>query len=117
MHVSEENHPMDLMTIREAAQLLRVSSITVRRHVATGRLPAVRVGRGIRIDRAQIERFATPVATIAEQEERTIGAGKILTPDSPLWKMIGAIDDDGPTDLSINTDAYLARAYARDIDE
>jgi excisionase family DNA binding protein len=102
---------MELMTIQEAARELRVSAITVRRHVAAGRLPAVRVGRSIRIDRRQIERFAAPVADSAHRAEPPIGEGMVLTPESPLWGIIGIIHD-GPSDLAENHDAYLAEVYS-----
>src|SRR5687767_12849600 len=102
---------MELMTIKEAASELRVSAVTIRRHIATGRLPAVRIGRGIRIDRQHVERFVTPVAPTADQVAKPTGEGMILTSESPLWGIIGIIDDDGPTDVSTNTDAYLADAY------
>ena len=36
---------MELLTVDEVAQLLRVSPLTVRRHIASGRLPALKVGR------------------------------------------------------------------------
>lgn len=44
-------------------------------------------------------------------------AGHVLTPDSPLWDIVGLVDDDGPTDVSENVDAYLALAYADNHDE
>ena len=53
---------MELLTVKETARLLRVSPITVRRYIASGRLPAERVGRGIRVRREAIEGFVTPVA-------------------------------------------------------
>ncbi len=102
---------MELLTIQEAAQLLRVSAITVRRHVAAGTLPAVRVGRSIRIEREQIERFATPVSESPNRDVQPIPEGMVLTPESPLWQIIGIISD-GPPDLAENHDAYLAEAYS-----
>lgn len=39
-------------------------------------------------------------------------AGHVLTSASPLWRIVGLIDDDGPTDVSENVDRYLAEAYA-----
>jgi excisionase family DNA binding protein len=52
----------ELLTIRETAELLRVSEITVSRWVKQGRLPAMRVGpRAVRIRRHDIERVLEPV--------------------------------------------------------
>lgn len=98
---------MELITIQEAAVLLRVSPVTVRRHVAAGRLPAVRVGRQIRIERDALDDFAAPVAAPPSQAS----ADDLLTVDSPFWELFGILGD-GPDDLSTNHDAYLAEAYA-----
>lgn len=39
-----------LLSVREAAARLAVSSATVRRWIATGELPALRIGSSVRID-------------------------------------------------------------------
>jgi excisionase family DNA binding protein len=52
---------MDLLTVPEAAALLRVATITVRRRIADGSIKAVRVGKGLRIPREALERFIEPV--------------------------------------------------------
>ena len=44
----------DMLTLSEAAQYLRVSTRTVSRMIKNGRLPAKRVGRGVRIERSQL---------------------------------------------------------------
>ena len=41
--------------------MLKVSPITIRRYIAAGRLPAVRVGRGIRVRGDAVEAFVSPV--------------------------------------------------------
>jgi excisionase family DNA binding protein len=52
---------VELLTVAETAQLLRVSPITVRRYISAGALPAHRVGRAIRLRRADVEDFLAPV--------------------------------------------------------
>ena len=52
---------MDLLTVKETAQMLRVSPITVRRYIASGAVAGERVGRGIRVKRQDIEDFLEPV--------------------------------------------------------
>ena len=99
---------MELLTVREVAQELRVSPMTVRRYIASGKLPAVRVGRGIRVERAAIVQFVEPVNPAAPGDSTEAG---VLTFDDPLLKHVGIINDDGPTDLSVNHDTYLAEAY------
>jgi excisionase family DNA binding protein len=50
-----------LVTIAQGAEHLSVSERTVRRAVADGRLPAVRIGRCIRIRLDDLERLMRPV--------------------------------------------------------
>lgn len=57
---------MELLTVREAAAMLRVSQVTLRRYVASGKLPAVRVGRNVRIDRVAVQR------TLAASESQAV---------------------------------------------
>jgi excisionase family DNA binding protein len=54
--VIKGTHTVDLLTVKETAEMLRVSTITVRRYIASGKLAAVRVGRNIRIRRNDAER-------------------------------------------------------------
>lgn len=39
-------------------------------------------------------------------------AGKPVTYDDPLWRLIGSARSEGPTDVSANKHKYLAEAYA-----
>ncbi|CAA9580482.1 MAG: hypothetical protein AVDCRST_MAG49-4711 [uncultured Thermomicrobiales bacterium] len=51
----------DLLTIPEAAEVLKVSAVTVSRYLKQGRLPAFRVGpRAVRIRRADLDRVLLP---------------------------------------------------------
>jgi excisionase family DNA binding protein len=43
------------ITAEEAAAAWRVSVATIRRLIASGRLPAVKIGRSVRIDREQLQ--------------------------------------------------------------
>jgi len=53
----------DLLTVREAAAAIHVSTFTIYRKVSSGELPARRVGqRGrLRIERAALEQLLRPV--------------------------------------------------------
>lgn len=51
-----ENLP-ELLTVREAASVCRVVPKTIYRCIWNGRLKAVRVGRNMRIPRAELLRF------------------------------------------------------------
>lgn len=46
-----------LLTPEEAAEVLRLSEDQLRRYVSLGTLPAVRIGKLIRIDEAELEKF------------------------------------------------------------
>jgi excisionase family DNA binding protein len=104
---------MELYTVRETANLLRVSEITVRRYIADGRLPAVRVGRSVRVEKEAVERLPNPVKPVEPREKspRKRRKPRYFTEDDPLWKLVGAFDDpEGPTDVSENKGKYLAEA-------
>lgn len=55
----------ELLTVDEAAELLRVTAQTVRRWVAEGRLPALRLGRAHRIPRAHLTARIPGLAPLA----------------------------------------------------
>ena len=102
---------MELLTVEEAARMLRISSVSVRRHVASGRLPAVRVGRSVRIDKDAVEQFAVPILPSEANLPSPAGEGHVFSFESPLWDLVGAVRD-GPADLSENHDRHLVDAYA-----
>src|SRR5688500_85195 len=106
---------MNLMTVQEVAETLRVSPMTVRRYIQSGKLAAVRVGRGVRVEQAAVEQFVTPIVADRPENKRRnrnrLPEGRPFTFDDPLWDIVGMIDDDGPTDASVNHDKYLADAY------
>lgn len=55
------------ISIQEAAELLGVSTDTVRRRISDGSLTAYRIGpRLLRVDRAAVEALAKPVPTAGD---------------------------------------------------
>jgi excisionase family DNA binding protein len=55
------NSDLDLLTLDEAAKLLKVSIVTLRRWIKQGRLPAYHVGpRKVRIKRSDLTKAFTP---------------------------------------------------------
>ncbi len=94
---------MDLLTVAEAAGILRVSPITIRRYIASGRLRCVRLGRLVRVDRGQVEEMVR-----GNDETRW---GRPTSEDDPLWRIVGMFaSEDGVTDVSLNKHRYLAEA-------
>lgn len=59
-----------IITVKQAAEMLKVSGMTIRRLIDTGKLPAWRVaGDGpIRIERADVEALRVPVSPLEEAE-------------------------------------------------
>jgi excisionase family DNA binding protein len=56
----------ELLTVPEAAEVLKVSAVTVSRWLKQGRLPAYRVGpRAVRIRRADIDHILAPAVATA----------------------------------------------------
>lgn len=114
MHATDRQPPFELLTIAEAAQLLRVTPITIRRHIAAGQLAAVKVGKGVRLRREAIEKFVTPIEPASPQvrQGRRVLAGRALSYDDPLWKLIGSATGARPTDASKKLE-YLAEGLAQ----
>ncbi len=120
---------MDLLTVQETAELLRVSPATVRRYIASGALPARRVGRNVRVEKDAAERFAQPYTNgyhangaITERQSppeepkrQRSRKPRYLTYDDPIWSLVGiATGPEGePTDVARNKHKYLAEEYAK----
>ncbi len=47
----------ELLTVPEVAAILRISTQAVYRLIREGRLPAVRLGRGVRVDHGMLRRW------------------------------------------------------------
>ena len=101
---------MELLTIQEVAQIMRVNPITIRRHIQTGELEAVRVGRRVRVRKVSVDRFLKPVVPNATKQEPK-PRGKRTSADDPLWKIVGMARSKGTGDVSENVDKYLAEVY------
>src|SRR5262245_45874917 len=52
---------MDLLTVQETARLLKVTPTTVRRYITAGQLPAVKVGRRVRVRKEAVEDLLAPI--------------------------------------------------------
>jgi excisionase family DNA binding protein len=109
--IAKEHDQLELLTIAEAASLLKVAPITVRRFIAAGRLPAVRVGKSIRVRREALEQVITPVEPRKRKSRKRIPAGRPLTFDDPMWALVGSATSAAPTDASKKYE-YLADALA-----
>lgn len=59
---------MDLMTVEEIAEQLRVSKMTVYRMVNSGTLPSLKIGNSIRVEREALEKYLAGAVYIPEAE-------------------------------------------------
>jgi excisionase family DNA binding protein len=66
---------VELLTVSEVAKRLRLHEMTVRRHIKSGRLRAVRVGRRIRILDQDVERILEPEPAKENGPRRREGPG------------------------------------------
>jgi excisionase family DNA binding protein len=112
---------MQLLTVLETARMLKVAPITIRRYIADGRLPAVKVGRGVRVERQAVDRLVRPVvprSSNGKPSKRPTRKRKtgILTMDDPIWGIVGMFRSDGPGDVSENKRKYLADALMAESD-
>lgn len=98
---------MELFTIQEVAQMMRVSPMTIRRRIKEGELAAVRVGRKVRVPKQALDQLPKPIEPKSTKQPSI--KGKPLTFDDPLWKLVGAATEAKPTDSSKKHE-YLAEA-------
>ncbi|HET9394871.1 MAG TPA: helix-turn-helix domain-containing protein [Nitrospiraceae bacterium] len=102
---------MEFLTVKETAQLVRVSPITVRRYIASGQLAAERVGRGIRVRREAIEEFVSPVVR-STTKGQIVGSDKPSTILEGMGISVGTFRSGMPTDIARHKDEYVADAIA-----
>jgi excisionase family DNA binding protein len=108
---------MDFLTVNETARLLRVSPITVRRYIASGRLAAERVGRGIRVRREAIEAFIMPVVSspVKPESDSEEDVPALL---EAMGNSVGIVRSGEQTNIAELKDEYIADAvYESDSDE
>lgn len=105
---------MELLTVYETAQILKVTPITVRRYIAAGRLAAVKVGKGVRVRKEAVDQFLEPVDLTKPKRKPPIRRSKLFTKRDTLFNIIGIAEGpaDDVTDVSSNKMKYLAEAYA-----
>lgn len=78
-------HDAELLTIAEAAALLKVGRSTVNRWLRDGRLPAYRVGpKAVRIRRTDLEQLMTPVGEAEKRLQGDTGHDAIRANIHPL---------------------------------
>ena len=52
-----QRDPLEALTVKEVAEILHVSRPTVEKHIKTGELPSVQIGRCRRVRRVDLQSF------------------------------------------------------------
>lgn len=95
----------ELLTIHDVALLCQLHEVTVRRHISQGRLPAVRVGKGVRVRKEDLESYiepTTPSAKLVAGRRK----GRPLSQDDSIFQLIGIVND--PESAWVSGDKYRA---------
>jgi excisionase family DNA binding protein len=71
----EGKQRMNYLTVHEVAALLRVSDLTVRRWVWAGKLPAIRVGRAVRIKQSDVQALSSNTQPAADMSRSRLRPG------------------------------------------
>ncbi|MDA1195932.1 MAG: helix-turn-helix domain-containing protein [Planctomycetota bacterium] len=68
--MTDELTDLDLLTVPEAARLLRIGRNLAYELIARGEIPSVRLGRVIRVPRVSLERWLAVGSAPVEEERR-----------------------------------------------
>jgi excisionase family DNA binding protein len=82
----------NLMNVKQAAFILKVHPLTIRRYIKEGKLKAVRAGGNVRIKESSLadfnkDFFTTP--SIKQTVKNKLNPAKIFTVDDPLFRLKG----------------------------
>jgi excisionase family DNA binding protein len=86
----------ELLSVQEVAAYCRVHERTIRRHIASGRLASVRVGRAVRVKRSELAVFTDVAAAKSASTSglRVAPKSGIIGDDDPILGLIGMIEDE-----------------------
>ncbi len=85
-HIIEEAGGLsELLTLRQAADLLGCSPATVKRRIRAGTLPAFRDGRIVRVREDDLRRYISERVARSVTSGRAAAAGTTLTAGARLW--------------------------------
>lgn len=102
----------ELLTVEDIARMCQVHEMTVRRHISEGRLKAVRVGKGVRVRKEDLEAYLQPEQPQPAGTKRGPGLRpKPITRDDPIFRLVGIVRSREAADLSEDKYAAFADAY------
>lgn len=103
-----------LLTVHDVARYCQVHEATIRRHIASGRLRSVHVGRAVRVREEDLELYLKPRGDRETEPTDDYGSEpewKPFTKDDPFWDIVGMIDDESIAWVSGDKHRALAEAY------
>lgn len=100
----------DLLTVHDVARLCQVHEVTVRRHIASGQLRSVHVGKRVRVRKEDLESYLEQPQASAAKATLSRRKGQVLRRDDPIFGIVGMFCDE-PW-VSAEKDRVLAEAYA-----
>ena len=101
----------ELLTVHDVARLCQLHEVTVRRHISEGRLLSVRVGKGVRVRKEDLDAYIEPQDH--SQAHHAGRQGRPFTKDDAFWKIVGAFDDPGGAWVSGDIHRAVAEAIDR----
>lgn len=82
-----------LFNVNQAAFILKLHPLTIRRYIKEGKLKALKVGGNIRIKESQLQEFNTELVPGQGKEQRLLRyktrTAKIFSMDDPFWRLKG----------------------------
>ncbi|MBI3577190.1 helix-turn-helix domain-containing protein [Candidatus Gottesmanbacteria bacterium] len=82
-----------LFNVNQAAFILKVHPLTIRRYIKEGKLKAVRAGGNVRIKESELVDFNKDVSPGVQSKRLTVRKNvpmtKVFTPDDPLFRLVG----------------------------
>lgn len=80
----------NLLNVNQAAFILKVHPLTVRRYIKEGRLKAIKVGGNIRIKESQLTEFNKDFSPqITTRKKQTLHLNTPFSLDDPLFRLKG----------------------------
>jgi excisionase family DNA binding protein len=83
----------NLFNVKQAAFILKVHPLTIRRYIKEGKLKAVKAGGNVRIKESQLQEFNKEVSPGLQSKKLTVRKNvsmtKVFTADDPIFRLVG----------------------------
>ena len=83
----------NLFNVNQAAFILKVHPLTIRRYIKEGKLKAVKAGGNVRIKESQLQEFNKEVSPGLQSKrsalKKNVPMTKVFSADDPLLRLVG----------------------------